>query len=187
MSSANGSRRNGTRASSSNVTMVAWLMCWYMSMSDHRTCTGAGEARHATRSPFRSFVSCCGSGAPPPTASPGHARRLRRSRSACAAPAPPGSRWCSSHSCDLLLAASRPVRRRRARRSTATAATRRCRHESPTAPTNASGHRAVGRKPTVSSPSVPRWSISAKYVSATSAGSRSTMSAMSMMSSRLYW
>ena len=23
------------------VTIVAWLMCWYMSMSDQRTCTGA--------------------------------------------------------------------------------------------------------------------------------------------------
>ena len=28
------------------VTIVAWLMCWYMSMSDHRTCTGASKASH---------------------------------------------------------------------------------------------------------------------------------------------
>ena len=41
MSSANGSSRKGTRASSRIVTIVAWLTCWYMSMSDQRTCTGA--------------------------------------------------------------------------------------------------------------------------------------------------
>src|SRR4051794_4264977 len=37
---ANGSVRNGTRASSRIVTMVPWLTCWYMSMSDQRTGTG---------------------------------------------------------------------------------------------------------------------------------------------------
>ena len=31
--------------SSRMVTMVAWLMCWYMSISDQRTCTGEGR-RH---------------------------------------------------------------------------------------------------------------------------------------------
>ena len=33
MSAPKGSRRNGTRASSRIVTIVAWLICWYMSMS----------------------------------------------------------------------------------------------------------------------------------------------------------
>ena len=44
-SSANGSIRNGTRASSRMVTIVAWLTCWYMSMSDQRTGTGVRESR----------------------------------------------------------------------------------------------------------------------------------------------
>ena len=47
MSAPNGSRRNGIRASSRIVTMVAWLTCWYMSMSDQRTGTGATKPGHA--------------------------------------------------------------------------------------------------------------------------------------------
>ena len=43
MSSANGSTRNGIRASSRMVTIVAWLTCWYMSMSDQRTGTGVAN------------------------------------------------------------------------------------------------------------------------------------------------
>ncbi|SIM72695.1 Uncharacterised protein [Mycobacteroides abscessus subsp. abscessus] len=35
------SRRKGTRASSRIVTIVAWLTCWYMSISDQRTGTAA--------------------------------------------------------------------------------------------------------------------------------------------------
>src|SRR6478735_10245092 len=58
MSLTNGSCRKGTRASSRIVTMVAWLTCWYMSISDQRTGTGVVKrsatcsrscrSRHAT-------------------------------------------------------------------------------------------------------------------------------------------
>ena len=44
MSAPKAQRRNGIRASSRMVTMVAWLTCWYMSMSDQRTGTGATKS-----------------------------------------------------------------------------------------------------------------------------------------------
>ena len=115
------------------------------------------EVRSSPRGPpFHSCVSCCGSDGPPPTTSRG-----RRSPhfvdlvQACAAPAARGSRW-SAPTPRSSPHRSRRARRRPARRNTASAAIRRCRRESPTAPTNASGRRAAARDTAVSSPSVPR-------------------------------
>ena len=50
--------------------MVAWLMCWYMSMSDQRTGTGATNPTLTPTIPVRWYASCGGSAAPPPTVSP---------------------------------------------------------------------------------------------------------------------
>ena len=75
--------------------MVAWLTCWYMSMSDHRTGTGAtkpiGSAHPVAPRPLVRVIAA------------DLARRHRQRRqipltalvdfaAACAAPAPPGTR-----------------------------------------------------------------------------------------------
>src|SRR3984957_8049964 len=78
ISGANAGARNGTRASSMIVTMVAWLTCWYMSMSDQRTGTAATNP----------VVTC----AAPPGLFGSHCPVDRRRRGSTCCPSPAGAR-----------------------------------------------------------------------------------------------
>ena len=134
--------------------MVAWLMCWYMSMSDQRTCTGATKRHRHPEVPVplvRVMLRIW-------RAATDNVARSRSPRlvdlgQACAGPAARGSCWSVSHSAIfssprlVRLAHGQHVEAQRPQRTVDVVANRQARQRMPAVVARQPGHRgqqAVG-------------------------------------------